>query len=341
MPRLGKFCGTPAIRVGTCLPYAADLELVACVAGLNPASVFYRAQQLMCSLVPEGQWSRQGEAQLRVQLRSTDLAFPYMRPKAVVARRSLYHLVAELFDAKVLDPAGLRRLSWVLRYYDPEMALKEPAPRPAFISTARLSESRGSRMPLEVAWLAETEGAFDASRLAVEGSFVLAEDTVLQLPGSARLREHRRAVVSGPGEALEVAEAALPVGGFSRGLVADYRELAEGQPSPLSEGAALVVQQTFRWFDTPGTMWLALNPTVGVALGWHLVDEGVFRWLDGEGELMAESLWWKDGEVGHGQSIAYQPVGEGWLALVTPGGWERLRKSGRCKMASGYAGAER
>lgn len=310
------------------LSYAADLELVARVAGLNPANVFHRAQQLMHSLVPEGQWSRQGEAQLRAQLRSADLAFPYMRPRAVVARRSLYHLVAELFDAKVLDFAGLRRLSRVLRCYDPEMALKEPAPRPAFISTTVLSESRGSRRQLEVSWLAETEGAFDASRHAVEGGFVFAQDTVLQLPGLACFRERRRAVISGPGEALEVDEAALPVGDFSRGLVADYREMAEGEPSPLSEGEALVVQQTFRWFDTPGATWLALNPTVGVALGWHLVDEGVFRWLDGEGELMAESLWWRDGEVGHSQSIAYQPVGEGWLVLVTSGGWERLRKSG-------------
>lgn len=311
------------------LSYAADLELIARVAGLHPANVFYRAQQLMRSLVPEGHGSRQAEAQLQTKLRSADLAFPYMRPRAVVARRSLYHLVVELFDAKVLDLAGLRRLSRVLRYYDPGMALKQPAPRPAFISSAVLSESRSSRMQLEAAWLAGVEGAFDASRLAVEGGFVLAEDTVLQLPGSARLRERRRAVVSGFGAALEVVdEAALPIGSLSRGLIADYREMAEGQLSPLSEGEALVVQQTFRWFDTPGATWLALNPVVGVTLGWRLVNEGVFRWLDRKGELMVESLWWKDGEVGHSLSTAYQPVGEGWLVLVTPVGWARLQKAG-------------
>jgi hypothetical protein len=63
--------------------------------------------------------------------------------------------------------------------------------------------------------------------------------------------------------------------------------------------------------------WLALNPVVGRALDWYLSNGGMFRWLDRDQQMMAETIWWNDGFLGHQPPKFDDEVGEGWLVYLT------------------------
>lgn len=72
--------------------------------------------------------------------------------------------------------------------------------------------------------------------------------------------------------------------------------------------------------------FLALNPYVGFRLGWTFAADGLFRWNDSSGAIMAESIRWTLGNVEATEVGGYKErAAEGWLVLASPKGWEALR----------------
>ncbi|MDF5717509.1 MAG: hypothetical protein PUP93_27500 [Rhizonema sp. NSF051] len=73
----------------------------------------------------------------------------------------------------------------------------------------------------------------------------------------------------------------------------------------------------------PGENWLALNPAAGRALGWTPSSNGLFRWVDSQGRVMVESVWWIDGIFNQNNS-SHDEVGEGWLVLASEEAWSQI-----------------
>jgi hypothetical protein len=99
-----------------------------------------------------------------------------------------------------------------------------------------------------------------------------------------------------------------------RRTLSDYSKIYMGRHGPIP----LVVRHASYGYDTPADNWLALNPMVGHALGWTLVADGYFHWVDHEGRTMAQSVWWIDGLLAHRPPKFDDEVGEGWLVLTSP-----------------------
>lgn len=78
----------------------------------------------------------------------------------------------------------------------------------------------------------------------------------------------------------------------------------------------LIIRHFALGTPTPGEDWLALNPAVGRQLGWKPGSEGLFRWVDTDGQVMVESLWWNDGDFFSDTGHSGEQVGEGWLVLA-------------------------
>ena len=88
----------------------------------------------------------------------------------------------------------------------------------------------------------------------------------------------------------------------------------------------MVIHHTGIVYDSPGDSWLALNPTIGEQLGWTLSDQGLFAWVDDNGDIMVNSLWWVDGALAQCRRTASrEEVGEGWLVLASQEAWSQLR----------------
>ena len=99
------------------------------------------------------------------------------------------------------------------------------------------------------------------------------------------------------------------------------RKLVSEYPSLHSDAdiSALVLSHSALWVESPGGEWLALNPAVAFSVwaGQSQID-GKFRWVNDQGHVMAESIWWMDGRpMLLGDSSTEDEVGEGWLVLAS------------------------
>ena len=107
------------------------------------------------------------------------------------------------------------------------------------------------------------------------------------------------------------------VASFSHLTVDEYQMRARNR------SAIVVRNQTYR-FPKPRSSWLALNPALAEHLGWHLADDGLFRWLDRNGHVVAESVWWQDGFSQQHPPRFQDEVGYGWIVRARVDGWRHI-----------------
>jgi hypothetical protein len=270
------------------------------------------------------------EPAFREQMDALQLHLVFRRPRARLVESAMLEAVADLQDRGYLSPDNDRALAVVFENADPQLLLARPGRRPAAIppihELVEESDSIGRyvkddwthKLDLRASALARrVDLADDTATVIAEETWVrwldwdLATETrvgaliALQAPepphkqSGGAIDEKARAA-----KALEEKIAALR-----------YTQVSEY--AAASGGASLFVRQYAMEYETPATEWIALNPDVGHRLGWTLAPEGLFRWVDGAGELMAESLWWEDGSSAMRPPHFEEEVGHGWLVVAT------------------------
>lgn len=303
----------------TLRPYNEVLEYVADLAGLGGRAVLWRARRLMGELRPEAAWSASGERALRDRLDRAGLRLTFNRPRAALARRALFHIVAELLDAGQLDAADQRLLRSELRFFDPAFVTREPEPRPEFVAAPRRGWARSP-----AAWEDVVAGAAAGLPFVLtDGRVVLAEESLFRLVDQGRPFERRSSRVDRAALLYEVPGGVR----FPRSvLVNAWLDDCAAGTGP-DEDVPLIVEHEGRGFDTPGEGWLALHPALGTRLGWSFDARGLFRWTDGQGQVMVESLWWQAGGADHAQIASNAALGRGWMVVATAAGWAALRSA--------------
>lgn len=97
-----------------------------------------------------------------------------------------------------------------------------------------------------------------------------------------------------------------------------YLDRAEVLPSLITHGSS--------WQTLLGpSEWLAFNPYVAESLDWRLSEEGVFRWVDADGNTMVESLWWQDGPMHRKPERNGDVTAEGWIVTAHPDAFALLQ----------------
>tara|TARA_Y100001947_G_C10224491_1_gene254840 strand:- start:285 stop:779 length:495 start_codon:yes stop_codon:yes gene_type:complete len=89
---------------------------------------------------------------------------------------------------------------------------------------------------------------------------------------------------------------------------------------------SLVIYGTGSYIDHGGVEWLALNPSIGLFLGWSVSDEGVFRWINEKGDVMVESIYWKDGPISRQPPKMDDICSNGWLVIASDEAVEKIRE---------------
>lgn len=301
-------------------PFDIELLSVAEEAGFRHVNVCYRAVQIMHQLAPYESWSAKGEIQLREHLEAAGLKFPFHRPRTELARRAMFHVIAELVDTGIFNMGNLQNLERVLRFYDPGMLLIQPTQRPSYIVpiSGRDQERMNHRECLE-----KVDEAITAiNTRTTSEDIILAEETHLQFIQRTMVEEIRQSTVcpvAMPKPRVDESwDRFFPT--VLKCLVSEYGHLR------AREGLTpLVLRHAAYGYDSPGADWLALNPVIGWQLGWYYSEDGLFRWVDANGNIMAESVWWKDGPVGWSSSYSREENGEGWVVVASQEAINQIR----------------
>jgi hypothetical protein len=297
-------------------PFDLQIDLVAEKVRLPKVNLYHRAVQIMEQLASISSRLEDGERQLRAILDSAGLRLTFYRPRAVLARRAMFHILAELIDAHALGPSELFQLDSVLRFYDPYMFLLEPIQRPASVSPIEGKNRFGG---VDEAWLEQTTQTADSACSKTDDELiVLAEETTLKGLGWETPTEVRRSVVV-QSRILYPEDTSTFFSKTVNRLVSEYPFLrAATATSPL------VVRHSDYGYDSPGKNWLALNSTIGCRLGGSVAEDGLFRWVNSAGQTMVESIWWTDGLVGPAPPHFDDEVGEGWLVVASQVAWDAI-----------------
>lgn len=290
-------------------PWNEDIDLVARAANQSVDSVLARVVAMMQEISPKSAWNSESERQLRCQMNNADLKYHFARPRCLISRRAILHVVAELADEGLLSNDRLQALERVLRGYDPDLILLRPDIRPKDItqvSRAKYNEYRSN-------WVHKVSTHVNESFISkVEDQVVIAEKTFLKPPGSHNPSELRQVVqspVSIKGPSAEGNHMTF-FPRLIRELVSSYHDLS------TKNGRFPAVVHWAYGYDTPGDEWLAFNPSLARSLCWQPSSKGLFAWKSGNDEVMVESIWWNDG-VAETPESGNSEVGEGWLVVGT------------------------
>ena len=295
------------------------LARIADAAGLPEENLFYRTAQLVRQLIGQGEGLPYNEKQLRKRLEALALRFPYQKPAVVVVHQAMLHVAAELLDAQVLSERDLRALEPLLMVEDLSLLLVEPAVKPSYIPSM---ESIGYERESYQAWLRQTMQQENVSRHAAPDDLVVGAQTKLKrLDWRTSVEIHQEVVCSAATHFARrdgsypscFHETTCPASGYADLLL---------ETTPIS----LVLRHLALGTPTPGEDWLALNPAVGCQLGWKPMGEGLFRWVDANGQTMVESLWWNDGDFFSSTRHSGEQVGEGWMVLAKKEAFIQLRR---------------
>ena len=299
-------------------PFDFHLNLLSSIARLPKVNLYHRAVQLMEQLSSKESWSAVAEQKLRWFLDACDLKYVFHRPRAVLARRAVFHIITELIDSKVVTFEQLKSIEAELRFYDPMMVLLRPNPRPSCVGILSGIREHGG---VEKTWterVSESLGA--ACSRTSDGLTILAEETVLKRLDWGGPMETRRSVLT---TGVRVNDVKRFFEELSNSFVTEYPDLEIATtPKPL-----IVRHGDFVTYDSPGKHWLALNPAVAHDMGWSLSNTGMFRWVDDSNQTMVESIWWVDGVVEQsGPVFPDNEVGEGWLVFAARAAADRISK---------------
>ncbi|ADE17039.1 hypothetical protein Nhal_4033 (plasmid) [Nitrosococcus halophilus Nc 4] len=292
-------------------PFKSDLTLLYKLTGLPLPNLLARTTALKRALAPEKEWNKAAEEKLRIWLRAMKLEITYHRPRPQVALLAISYLVAELLDAGRLDSRSQNFLEGWFRRHDSALSLREPIAR---LECIHMPSPRIMGPYPDTAWVEKGAEAIEVFvPILANGFVVLGELTCIRSLDWKTPTEYRFSMVCHPdwptpGQ-IDSADQFFPW--CSDWNVCDYPKLSGAdEPSTVIYGRPYQV-------DWGGGNWLALNPSLALALGWQLASEGLFRWIDSNGELMAESLWWMDGPIDRSPPRIDEVCGEGWLVIAT------------------------
>jgi hypothetical protein len=344
--------------------FRAELDLIARWADVQPEALYAYVAELATSdrQVAGGSGPLDDEPRLREEMRRLGLEVTYRRPRPRRVERAMGEAIATLLDHGRLDPRYIPALDRLFGSADPFFVVARPRRRPAVVppiperAVSSHLEGRwtsevttddaatGRTMPAELpdsrAQLGgadlESQGATSSTRSDDAGWVVLAEETWLRWLDWAYATETR------VGSRLEPAMWALaeedaqyidpddmdgiiPAAAALDDHVATFSHLrAQEYLTRARAPHSIVVRNEGLRFDTPGGGWLAMNPALAVHLGWRPAPTGLFRWLDSEGDVAAESVWWQDGFGQQRPPLFDDEVGRGWLVRASVSGWRQI-----------------
>jgi hypothetical protein len=227
----------------------------------------------------------------------------WLNPRAIVGRDA----AMRVFGRRSLSgqiPRGAEDVYDELApIYDRRLELHEPLDRPPEFTALKWGLSSGEQED----WINGLNTEWTDYPDSARGMSVIGERSWFIRPEWDWPREERH-------RGLLVPETDKPRdrSALMTGYELTYEMYANGRGQ---DDRQLVIANSERQLAGPAYRWVAINANFARALGWHLSDVP-FQWLDADGEVMVESMLWKDGWIWI-EPPRFESLGEGWIVLAT------------------------
>jgi hypothetical protein len=267
-------------------PLQQALETTVKASGLEIANLRTRAAQLMERLGGTAVFGPEATKQKLARLRRLKLHSSYRKLPVSVAFQAARELLGELDAADAIDPSALPFILPDVAAFPSGIATLPPCPRPVGVPKAEIDEPYHSTD--SHAWRDRVDQ--DVVVPKVPGYLVLAAAAIHR-----RHYFHKEWTVEqyyGP-NADKVQE------GLSSRLLHLPRVLVLDELYPLYDGPApgAVVHPLG---DISGSIpfnMVALCPGVAIELGWRPDPRHLFTYLNSQGDVVAQTIYWRDGGV--------------------------------------------
>lgn len=239
---------------------------------------------------------------LKANLDRIGLNLEFKTHQAKIAHKALFYAISNLISSRFLNPLIN------FKFYDPFMILEDPYAMPNEIKLINKDYSKRDEE-----WVKEIN--FDEHlQFKQNYGFVLAEHTILKsINWEYNTDIHESQICLGNYVPDKVFFET-----YTNNLVIEYPKLhTDINPSSL-------VIRCFKVGYSYIKEWVAINPVIAHQLGWHISNEGLFRWVDDKNKVMVESIWWKNG-LTERQMPPLDNTGEGWIVVASPEAWKSIK----------------
>jgi hypothetical protein len=290
-----------------------EIEILAKRSGVTLENLVARMIRVMRSLRPEEEWNKAAEQELQNWLKAARLELSYRRPRATIGQAAFARVVGELLDAGVIDANAVARIRNGIDLRDTRLALVEPADRPFEIALP-VGKEMGT-YPRKDWYQSSSESLEKILTRLRDGRYILGESTHFVRLDWRSPTERRFMMVCLPDYPIraDAQDGGELFPSLRRWLPATY---------PHASGAGDYPTTIIRGFtiglDVTPDEWIALNPAIGRQLGWIIDPKGLFRWRDEHGQVMVESVWWRDGPIHRAPPRIHEICSEGWFVAASP-----------------------
>ncbi|NQY26166.1 MAG: hypothetical protein HRT92_03200 [Piscirickettsiaceae bacterium] len=302
-------------------PLLTEAKLIASMSNIPFENIVYRASGLMKALIPESRWDKKAEEAYRSWMEGAGLKLTYHRLRPKVAKLALSHIVCELLDAGQIQPSDLNFLDAILKRSDKLLLGLEPVIRPECIVTPKASDRDIPHNHDE--WLDDIQKSVSQFVDRIEtGDEIIGELTSWVWLDWEMPTEIRMSTICHPkwNNDKDIKSPSEFFPSRMHWSAKDYPKI-----STTSE-PSVVIYGSSAYIDHGGLQWLALNPVIGFSLGWSISSEGLFRWVDDKGEMMVESIYWKDGPISRQPPKMDDICSNGWLVVASQKAVDQIRE---------------
>lgn len=285
-------------------PFNSLISILSEESGIDESNLIYRAYSIMKEIGHEEEWTVEFEKKLRNHLEEISLKYSYTRPRVIVARRAIMHVTNELIDSGTIDDEKIRRIFISQDYAVSHFNVIE---RPEFIQIIKERDFGGVGND----WIERIGESkrLNESLLSYNETFkIIAEyNRVKNLDWGSPTEEYMYQLAVN--DKLDKSENYI-FGSIFHQLSSNYHNISGG-----GHFIIIICDHRFDRFDIKSN-WIAINPTLARHLGWLPEPSKLFAWKNSKGELMAESIYWSNGNIQMNPKKDVE-VGEGWLVVVS------------------------
>lgn len=276
--------------------------------GFVELNVHHRLVAIMGEIATPYNWSSANEKKLRAGLEAAGNKMSMVRPRVALVLKAVARMVTELDDSGYkLPPYYLPHFF----YKDLDTWTLEPSTRPDFI--AALKNGRSSVGKDWVHDVKKHQRLNDGPAQLLDGWMVIGEYHYhRQMEWGFPLERYQSHLRSK--HATDGFHGQFIFGSAEERRMRDYLDL-DAYPD---SGYLVVTNELFSPIAGMPFRWIAFNPKIAAELGWEPAEDEPFAWGDEDGEPVARSVYWKDGNINLAQRASESETAEGWYLAVSP-----------------------